>query len=127
MLFRSEYVSGHSTFSAAAAELFTLFTGSNQFYDGSTLILEDLNQDGVQDMLGQHVVLAGSHQIENGPVQPVVLRWETFQDAADQAGLSRLYGGIHFQDGDLRGREMGRHIGQQTFMLAEQYWTGTLP
>ncbi|MBP8001406.1 MAG: phosphoesterase [Chloroflexi bacterium] len=123
----AEYVSGHSTFSAAAAELFTLFTGSNQFYDGSTLILEDLNQDGVQDMLGQHVVLAGSHQIENGPVQPVVLRWETFQDAADQAGLSRLYGGIHFQDGDLRGREMGRHIGQQTFMLAEQYWTGTLP
>ena len=123
----AEYVSGHSTFSAAAAELFTLFTGSNQFYDGVTVIHDDLNGDGVADMLGQHIMVAGTHQIENSPAQPIVLRWNTFQEAADEAGMSRRYGGIHFQDGDLRGREMGRQIGQQTFLQAEQYWTGHLP
>lgn len=123
----AEYVSGHSTFSAAAAELFTLFTGSNQLMMGLPSSWRTLTRTVCRTCSAKHAVLAGSHQIENGPVQPVVLRWETFQDAADQAGLSRLYGGIHFQDGDLRGREMGRHIGQQTFMLAEQYWTGTLP
>lgn len=123
----AEYVSGHSTFSAAAAEVFTLFTGSNQFYDGVTVINDDLNNDGVLDMLGQHVMVAGTHQIENSPAQPVVLRWATFQEAADEAGISRRYGGIHFQDGDLRGREMGRQIGQQAFLHAEQYWSGNLP
>jgi hypothetical protein len=96
----AEYVSGHSTFSAAAAEVFTLFTGSNQFYDGVTVIREDLNDDGVPDVLGQHIMVAGTHLIENSPAQPVVLRWNTFQEAADEAGISRRYGGIHFQDGD---------------------------
>ncbi len=123
----AEYVSGHSTFSAAAAEVFTLFTGSNQFYDGVTLTNDDLNRDGVADLLGQHMVLAGSHLIENSPAQPVVLRWQTFQDAADEAGLSRRYGGIHFQDADLRGREMGRYIAQLAFNLAESYWANTQP
>jgi len=123
----AEFVSGHSTFSAAAAEVFTLFTGNNQFYDGVTLTYDDLNRDGVSDLLGQHIVVAGSHVIENSPAQPVTLRWQTFRDAADEAGLSRRYGGIHFQDGDLRGREMGRQIGQQAFLLAESYWANTLP
>lgn len=123
----AEYVSGHSTFSAAAATVFTLFTGSNQFYDGVTLTYDDLNRDGVADLLGQHIVVAGSHLIENSPAQPVTLRWQTFQDAADEAGVSRRYGGIHFQDGDLRGREMGRQIGQQAFLLAESYWMTSEP
>lgn len=123
----AEFVSGHSTFSAAAAEVFTLFTGGNQFYDGVTVINEDHNNDGVPDLLGQHVMIVGSFQIENGPAQPVVLRWNTFQDAANEAGISRRYGGIHFQDGDLRGREMGHQIGQQAFLYAEQFWSGTLP
>ncbi|MCL4868883.1 MAG: vanadium-dependent haloperoxidase [Anaerolineae bacterium] len=123
----AEFVSGHSTFSAAAAEVLTLFTGSNQFYDGVTLINDDFNRDGVVDILGQHIVLIGAHQIEASPSQPIILRWPTFQDAANEAGVSRRYGGIHFQDGDLRGRAMGRPIAQQAFALAEQYWHNTLP
>jgi hypothetical protein len=43
-------------------------------------------------------------------------------EAADEAGLSRRYGGIHFQDGDLRGREMGRQIGRQAFAHARTFW-----
>lgn len=122
----AEFVSGHSTFSAAAAAVLTLFTGSNQFYDGTTTLYEDLNRDGVMDRLGQHIVLAQSHQIEHSPTQPIVLQWATFQDAANEAGISRRYGGIHFQDGDLRGRTMGEQIGQNAFALAQQYWIGVI-
>lgn len=123
-----EYVSGHSTFSGAAAQLLTHFTGSDRFYDGQTVLYnEDFNRDGLPDMLGEHVARAGTLSFETVPATIVTLRWQTFQEAADQAGLSRRYGGIHFQDGDLRGREMGRQIGSQAFDLAENYWMGTTP
>jgi hypothetical protein len=119
-----EYVSGHSTFSAVAATVLRLFTGSDQFYDGVTVLAQDYNRDGVPDLLGQHIVPAGSNEFESGPMAFVVLQWETFSEAADEAGLSRLYGGIHFHDGDLRGRAMGREIGAQAYALAERYWSG---
>jgi hypothetical protein len=120
-----EYVSGHSTFSAAAAEVLTRFTGSTQFYDGTTVLLEDVNRDGKLDLLGQYIALPGSsHLMADHPAEPVVLQWETFQEAADEAGLSRRYGGIHFQDGDLRGRELGKKVGSWVFEKAQAYWQG---
>ncbi|MFN2138685.1 MAG: DUF6851 domain-containing protein, partial [Candidatus Promineifilaceae bacterium] len=110
----AEYVSGHSVFSATAAEVLTRFTGSNVFYDGKTILYyEDYNRDGVPDVLGQHLTRVGGNMFEGSPAEVVVLQWPTFQDAADEAGLSRRYGGIHFQDGDLRGRAMGTQIGAQ--------------
>jgi hypothetical protein len=121
----AEYVSGHSTFSAAAATVLTEFTGSNRFYDGKTILYhEDFNRDGIPDLLGQHVVAAGANMFESSPASVVVLQWETFQEAANEAGASRRYGGIHFQDGDLRGREMGRNIGVLAFDVAQGLWTG---
>lgn len=123
-----EYTSGHSNFSAAAAAVLTEFTGSPRFYDGTTVLYnEDFNNDGLPDLLGQHVVAVGGNMFEDSPSTIVVLQWDTFQDAADEAGMSRRYGGIHFQDGDLRGREMGRQIGMQAFAHAQQLWDGTLP
>lgn len=118
-----EYVSGHSTFSAAAAEVLTSFTGSNAFYDGETILYyEDFNQDGIPDMLGQHIVPVAGNMFEGSPSEVIVLQWPTFQDAADEAGISRRYGGIHFQDADLYGRAMGREIGAQAYKMAERYW-----
>lgn len=120
----AEYVSGHSTFSAAAAEVLTRFTGSNAFYDGRTILYyEDYNRDGVPDMLGQHLVPVGGNMFENSPAEVIALQWPTFQDAADEAGLSRRYGGIHFQDSDLYGRKMGTLIGAQAYELAQSYWS----
>ena len=87
----AEYPSGHSGFSAAAAEILRRFTGSDWFFHG--------------------VVLSpGSSRIEPGstPERHVILFWPTFSAAADQAGLSRRYGGIHFLDGDLASRRLGR-------------------
>jgi hypothetical protein len=121
----SEFVSGHSTFSASAATVLTQFTGSTRYYDGVTILYnEDFNRDGIPDMLGQHIVAAGGNNFEDSPATVVVLQWETFQEAADEAGLSRRYGGIHFQDGDLRGRQMGRDIGTQAFDYALGLWNG---
>ncbi|MEE9333036.1 MAG: vanadium-dependent haloperoxidase [Granulosicoccaceae bacterium] len=121
-----EYVSGHSTFSRASAEVLSLFTGSDRFYDGVTQTSQDVNGDGKLDFLGEYIAPAGSFFIEEGPVQDVVLSWSTFREAADEAGLSRLYGGIHIQDGDLRGRKLGAIVGQRAFAKAQKYFNGTI-
>ncbi len=118
----AEYTSGHSTFSRASAEVLTAFAGSPAMYDGTTLLGRDHDGDGDEDLFGRHVATPGSLMFEEGPVSTVVLTWDTFLDAADEAGVSRLYGGIHFQDGDLRGREAGRQIGQLAFRWAELHW-----
>ena len=121
----SEYVSGHSTFSAAAAEVFATFTGSDRLFDGKTVLYHtDYNHDGVPDLLGQHIVRINGNLFEESPSEVVILQWETFSEAADEAGMSRLYGGIHFADGDINGRRLGRKVGSQAFEKAQTYWLG---
>lgn len=102
-----EYASGHSTFSAAGAEILRRFTGSDRF--GASVTLP-----------------AGSSKIEPGavPAGDVTLRWPTFTDAAAQAGMSRRYGGIHFEQGDLDGRAMGRIAAGIAWEKARRYWAG---
>ncbi len=106
----AEYGSGHSTFSAAGAEILTLFTGSPRF--GLSV-----------------VVRAGSSKIEPGltPAADVGLTWPTFFAAADEAGLSRRYGGIHFEQGDLDAREVGRQLADQAWTKALTYFNGSAP
>ena len=48
---------------------------------------------------------------EYGPTNTVHLQWATYYDAADQAGLSRLWGGIHVRHDDFVGRTIGSQIG----------------
>jgi hypothetical protein len=55
----------------------------------------------------------------------VTLAWEAFSEAADEAGLSRLYGGIHFRDGDLNGRALGREVGRDAYDLAMRFVDGS--
>ena len=102
-----EYSSGHSTFSAAGAEILRLFTGSDRFGGSVTF-------------------LARSSKFEAGavPASDLTLRWATFSDAANQAGLSRRYGGIHFEQGDLDGRAAGRHVAQLAWARAHRYISG---
>jgi len=47
-------------------------------------------------------------KFEHGPARDVTLTWTTFQDAVEQAGRSRLWGGIHPCYDDLKGRQVGR-------------------
>jgi hypothetical protein len=69
---------------------------------------------------------AGSSKTEHGvtPTQPVTLTWETFTYAANEAGISRRYGGIHFEAGDLVGRAMGRLVADQVWAKAKRLWSG---
>ncbi|MEG3436438.1 vanadium-dependent haloperoxidase [Pannus brasiliensis CCIBt3594] len=102
-----EFTSGHSAFSAAGAEILRRFTGS--------------------DFFGKSVSFApGSSSFEPGitPSSPVTLSWNTFSDAADQSGISRRYGGIHFEDGDLFGRQLGRSVGTSTWNRAQFFISG---
>jgi hypothetical protein len=102
-----EYSSGHSTFSAAGAEILRLFTGSDRFGNSVTFP-------------------AGSSKFETGavPADDVTLRWATFSDAANQAGLSRRYGGIHFEQADLDARAAGRLVARQAWAKAQRYISG---
>lgn len=104
----AEYISGHSAFSATGAEVLKLATGSDRFEAAA-------------------VVPAGWSFVEPGvvPAADARLQWATFSEAADEAGFSRRLGGIHFRDGDLKGREMGRRVGAQVWDLALHYFNGT--
>jgi hypothetical protein len=63
---------------------------------------------------------------EDGPAGDVTLQWATYQDAADEAGLSRLYGGIHIRADDFTGRVLGYDIGRAAAALARKYWDGSV-
>jgi hypothetical protein len=96
-----EYTSGHSAFSSSSAEILRQFTGSDDYDDA--------------------VIFApGTSRIEPGvtPRQHIRLYWATFSDAADEAGISRRFGGIHFEEGDLRARTLGRQVGFQAWRKA---------
>jgi hypothetical protein len=58
------------------------------------------------------------------PSHPVILRWETFTDAANEAGISRRYGGIHFRAADLAGRLLGRLVAFEAWQKAQEYFQG---
>lgn len=98
----SEYTSGHSAFSAAGAEILKQFSGSDVF--GASVTFEP-----------------GESRFEPGitPQQTLTLEWETFSEAADEAGISRIYGGIHFDEGDLNSRTLGREVGQAVWQKTQ--------
>ena len=103
-----EYPSGHSAFSAAGAEILRRFTGSDAFG-------------------AQVTIPAGAGRLEPGfaPAHDVTLVWATFSEAADQAGFSRRLGGIHFEQGDIESRRLGRLVGARVWDKAQSYIDGT--
>jgi hypothetical protein len=103
-----EYSSGHSNFSAAGAEILKSFAGSDAFGGSVTFP-------------------AGSSRVEPGavPANALTLSWATFSAAADEAGISRRYGGIHFEQGDLDARTTGRLAARQAWTKAQSFFNGT--
>jgi hypothetical protein len=100
------FISGHSTFSAASAAVLEAFTGSDHF-GFSTLIP------------------AGFGRVEPGvPAVDTILTYDTFSAAAEEAALSRLYGGIHFSEDNETGLTLGTLIGRQAWERALRYFEG---
>lgn len=101
-----EFTSGHSTFSMAAAEALKRFTGGDAFGGSYTQTVPLRMEPGLGAAVG------------------MTLNWSTFTQAANEAGESRLYGGIHFYEGNVAGLALGRKVGAQAFEKAQGYWTG---
>lgn len=103
------YVSGHSTFSRAAAEVMTRLTGSAFFPGG--LFRWTTPVDGLR--------------IEAGPTADVPIEAASYYDAADLAAVSRLYSGFHIPADDLDGRRAGSLCGIDAWRLASTYLDGS--
>ena len=101
------FVSGHSTFSRAAAEVLTLLTGSEYFPGGMGEFIAKKNEFLV---------------FEEGPSQDIILQWATYRDASDQCSLSRIWGGIHPPMDDIPGRLIGEKIGVNAYNFATSYF-----
>lgn len=77
------YVSGHSTFSGAAAGILTAIFGEDYAFTATAQELPGVTRD-----------------------------FDSFQAAADEAGISRIYGGIHFAFDNEVGLAMGASIAE---------------
>ena len=97
------YVSGHSTYSRAAAEVLTALTGDPFFPGGMSAFPVPADEFLV---------------FERGPSVDMVLQWATYRDAADQCSLSRIWGGIHPPADDIPGRLIGERVGRDAVRLA---------
>lgn len=97
------FVSGHSTFSRAAAEVLAKVTGSEYFPGG-------LGQYPAPDLVFEYAEMNFDFQ------------WAKFYDAADESGISRIYGGIHAPFDDVPGRKIGSRIGIKAFEKANSFF-----
>jgi hypothetical protein len=103
------YISGHSTYSRAAAEVLTAITGDEYFPGGMSQFEIRKNEFLV---------------FEEGPSVDLTFQWATYRDAAEQSSLSRIWGGIHPPVDDIPGRVIGAKIGNEAFALASDYYDG---
>lgn len=104
------YVSGHSTYSRAAAEILTKLTG-DEFFPGG---------------MGEFFCYKNTFLVfEDGPTTNLKLQWATYRDASDQCSLSRIWGGIHPPCDDIPGRFIGEKIGLDAFDFATAYFSKT--
>ncbi|MFJ8044238.1 vanadium-dependent haloperoxidase [Kitasatospora sp. NPDC096147] len=100
------YVSGHTGFTATGAELLRLYTRSDAFG-------------------GSAVVKAGTSKFDPGhPAADVRLYWPTLSAAADEVGLSRLYGGVHWEFDHEAGTRVGRQVARAVWTEAQRFIDG---
>ncbi|MYI77853.1 MAG: hypothetical protein F4077_08895 [Gammaproteobacteria bacterium] len=100
------YVSGHSTYSRAAAEVMTALTG-DEYFPGGMSDFEAPQDDFLV--------------FEKGPSVSLTLQWATYRDASDQCSLSRIWGGIHPPADDIPGRLIGIKVGEKAFEHAMKF------
>lgn len=100
-----EFVSGHSTFSGAAAGVIAALRGDR------------IN-------LSFTVPVSGIRFDPTVPQAPVVFNWSSLSEVAAAAGLSRRYGGIHFKPGDLMGRDLGAKVAKAVLVRGAKLFRG---
>ena len=113
------FFSGHSVFSRSSATVLKLFTGSDAF--GFFTVIPKCDRA----YFGRDFLRCFGRVEPGIPSDDTTISFATFSDAAEQAGLSRLYGGIHFPDDNTRAQQVGRRIGAQAWAKAQQFFNGT--
>lgn len=102
----AEFPSGHSTFSAASATVLAGLRGSDRI---------DLRFN----------FPAGGVPFDPAvPAQAVPLSYDSLSAAADAAGYSRRLGGIHYEQGDLHGRQIGQQVGALVLAKCQRLFAG---
>jgi hypothetical protein len=113
------FISGHATCSSAAATYLEWFTGSPKM---GTLHIQVLKQDQMNTKQGSMNPF-GFFVFDHSAIQydtpshiqfDQILSWPTWQDAAKEASMSRLYGGIHIDADNKAGLEVGAYLAKQT-------------
>ena len=90
------YVSGHSTISGGCAEGLKMWTGSDEFGSESQIV-------------------AGALTEPNNLGDTITLKFPTFTETAEMAGISRVLGGYHIQADNVAGLELGRNVAKEVW------------
>ena len=96
------YVSGHSTISGGCAEALKIWTGSDEFGATATLVAGAMTEP---DNLGDKITL----------------KFPTFTEAGEMAGLSRVLGGYHIQADNVAGLELGRNVAREAWSFYKEH------
>jgi hypothetical protein len=129
----SEYVSGHSGFSGSSAEILKQFFNGDDTYIGPTYILRaGCSMFEPKIMCNEPGHIPGYTDVPNNgpmtrgysPARDIKLEWDTWTEAALEAGMSRLYGGIHIKAGNEEGMTIGRKAGKAVWEKAMKLFNG---
>ena len=100
------YVSGHSTVSGACSEILRLFTASDRFGIEVKRVPGELTEP-------------------DNPGKPVYLKFRSFSETAEMAGISRVMGGYHIPIENVEGLRLGRNVGHLVFKKCQSYIEGS--
>ena len=96
------YVSGHSTISGGCGEALKIWTGNDEFGSESVLVAGMMTEP---DNLGD----------------TVTLKFPTFTETAEMAGISRVLGGYHIQADNVAGLELGRNVAREVWEFYKKH------
>lgn len=113
-----DFVSGHSSFSAVGARVLTEFFGTNVIPTSKQLDTTDMKflspllvqMDPMCNLCSLTIYPRRSMIETTIPETGVTLSWHTWDDMADDAGRSRIYGGIHYESSNQGGLALGRNL-----------------
>jgi hypothetical protein len=121
-----DFISGHSTFSSSAAIILKNLLGNDLHKLNIILTKEEFmmlspifkNMEKSKMKITEIVVPEKSSQIiPNTPKKPIILNFNTWTDMAKSAGISRIYGGIHYPSSNKLALQTGKCIGKNIIKL----------